>query len=243
MKKSEAISEKKSGVEGALREIQAKYGEGAIMKLGDARKVDVDVIPTGSLAVDMALGVGGVPRGRVIEIYGPESSGKTTLALHIVANAQKTGGLCAYVDAEHAPDPEDAMKIGVVFGNPETTTGGNALKFYASVRIEVRRAAQLKKGEDIIGNRTNVKIVKNKVAAPFRRAEFDIMYNEGISYGGDLINLGLKYELIKKSGASLSFKETRLGQGFENAKEFLRQNPKLAQELVKEIKDKSKGSN
>ena len=333
MKKSEAISEKKSGVEGALREIQAKYGEGAIMKLGDARKVDVDVIPTGSLAVDMALGVGGVPRGRVIEIYGPESSGKTTLALHIVANAQKTGGLCAFVDAEHALDPEYAkkigvkiddllisqpdtgeqaleiveslvrsgsidvividsvaaltpqaeiegemgqshmglqarlmsqalrkltaiisksktvvifinqirMKIGVVFGNPETTTGGNALKFYASVRIEVRRAAQLKKGEDIIGNRTNVKIVKNKVAPPFRRAEFDIMYNEGISYEGDLINLGLKYELIKKSGASLSFGEIRLGQGFENAKEFLRQNPKAAQELVKSIKEKAKG--
>jgi len=332
-KKSEAINEKKSGVESAIREIQAKYGEGAIMKLGDARRVDVDVIPTGSLAVDMALGVGGVPRGRVIEIYGPESSGKTTLALHIVANAQKTGGLCAFVDAEHALDPEYAkkigvkindllisqpdtgeqaleiveslvrsgsidvividsvaaltpqaeiegdmgqshmglqarlmsqalrkltaiisksktvvifinqirMKIGVVFGNPETTTGGNALKFYASVRIEVRRAAQLKKGEDIIGNRTNVKIVKNKVAAPFKRAEFDIMYNEGISYEGDLINLGLKYELIKKSGASLSFGEIRMGQGFENAKEFLRQNPKAAQELVKAIKEKAKG--
>ncbi|OGF86017.1 hypothetical protein A2Z63_00250 [Candidatus Giovannonibacteria bacterium RIFCSPLOWO2_02_44_8] len=133
------------------------------------------------------------------------------------------------------------MKIGVVFGNPETTTGGNALKFYASVRIEVRRAAQLKKGEDIIGNRTNVKIVKNKVAPPFRRAEFDIMYNEGISYEGDLINLGLKYELIKKSGASLSFGEIRLGQGFENAKEFLRQNPKAAAELVKSIKEKAKG--
>ena len=332
-KKSEAINEKKSGVESAIREIQAKYGEGAIMKLGDARRVDVDVIPTGSLAVDMALGVGGVPRGRVIEIYGPESSGKTTLALHIVANAQKTGGLCAFVDAEHALDPEYAkkigvkindllisqpdtgeqaleiveslvrsgsidvividsvaaltpqaeiegdmgqshmglqarlmsqalrkltaiisksktvvifinqirMKIGVVFGNPETTTGGNALNFYASVRIEVRRAAQLKKGEDIIGNRTNVKIVKNKVAAPFKRAEFDIMYNEGISYEGDLINLGLKYELIKKSGASLSFGEIRMGQGFENAKEFLRQNPKAAQELVKAIKEKAKG--
>ncbi|OGF52140.1 recombinase RecA [Candidatus Giovannonibacteria bacterium RIFCSPLOWO2_02_FULL_43_11b] len=326
------MNEKKSGVEAAIREIQAKYGEGAIMKLGDARRVDVDVIPTGSLAVDMALGVGGVPRGRVIEIYGPESSGKTTLALHIVANAQKGGGLCAFVDAEHALDPEYAkkigvkiddllisqpdtgeqaleiveslvrsgsidvividsvaaltpqaeiegdmgqshmglqarlmsqalrkltaiiaksktvvifinqirMKIGVVFGNPETTTGGNALKFYASVRIEVRRAAQLKKGEEIIGNRTNVKIVKNKVAPPFRRAEFDIMYNEGISYEGDLINLGLKYELIKKSGASLSFGEVRMGQGFENAKEFLRQNSKAAAELVKSIKEKAK---
>ena len=324
--------EKKSGVEAALKEIQAKYGEGAIMKLGEVPRVDVDVIPTGSLGLDLALGVGGVPRGRIVEIYGPESSGKTTLALHIVANAQRAGGLCAYVDAEHALDPEYAkkvgvkindllisqpdtgeqaleiveslvrsgsidvvvidsvaaltpqaeiegemgqshmglqarlmsqalrkltaiiaksktvvifinqirMKIGVVFGNPETTTGGNALKFYASVRIEVRRAAQLKKGEDIIGNRTNAKVVKNKVAPPFRRAEFDIMYNEGISYEGDLVNLGLKYELIKKSGASLSFGDTRLGQGFENAKEFLRQNPKLAQDLVKNIKEKAK---
>lgn len=330
-KKSDSINEKKSGVESALREIQAKYGDGAIMKLGEARKVDVDVIPTGSLSVDMALGVGGVPRGRIIEVYGPESSGKTTLALHIVSNAQKAGGLCAYVDAEHALDPEYAkkigvkindllisqpdtgeqaleiveslvrsgsidvivvdsvaaltpqaeiegdmgqshmglqarlmsqalrkltaiiaksktvvifinqirMKIGVVFGNPETTTGGNALKFYASVRIEIRRAAQLKKGEDIIGNRTTVKIVKNKVAPPFRRAEFDIMYNEGISYEGDLINLGIKYEIIKKAGASLSFDSVKLGQGFENAKEFLRQNPKIAADLIKNIKEKA----
>jgi len=273
-----------------------------------------------------------VPRGRVIEIYGPESSGKTTLALHIVSNAQKKGGLCAFVDAEHALDPEYAkkigvkindllisqpdtgeqaleiveslvrsgsidvvvvdsvaaltpqaeiegemgqshmglqarlmsqalrkltaivaksntivifinqirMQIGIMFGNPETTTGGKALKFYASVRIEVRRAAQIKKGEDIIGNRVKVKVVKNKVAPPFRTTEFDIMYNEGISYEGDLINLGLKYELIKKSGASLSFGEIKLGQGFENAKEFLRQNPKAASELVKEIKEKAK---
>jgi len=332
MKKSEAINEKKSGVESALKEIQAKYGEGAIMKLGEAKKVDVDVIPTGSLGLDLALGVGGVPRGRVIEIYGPESSGKTTLALHIVSNAQKKGGLCAFVDAEHALDPEYAkkigvkindllisqpdtgeqaleiveslvrsgsidvvvvdsvaaltpqaeiegemgqshmglqarlmsqalrkltaivaksntivifinqirMQIGIMFGNPETTTGGKALKFYASVRIEVRRAAQIKKGEDIIGNRVKVKVVKNKVAPPFRTTEFDIMYNEGISYEGDLINLGLKYELIKKSGASLSFGEIKLGQGFENAKEFLRQNPKAASELVKEIKEKAK---
>ncbi len=330
-KKSDALNEKKSGVESALKEIQAKYGEGAIMKLGETRRVDVDVIPTGSLGLDLALGVGGVPRGRIVEIYGPESSGKTTLALHIVANAQKAGGLCAYVDAEHAMDPEYAkkigveindlfisqpdtgeqaleiveslvrsgsidvivvdsvaaltpqaeiegdmgqshmglqarlmsqalrkltaiiaksktvvifinqirMKIGVVFGNPETTTGGNALKFYASVRIEVRRAAQLKKGEDIIGNRTNAKIVKNKVASPFKRAEFDIMYNEGISFEGDLINLGLKYELIKKSGASLAFGDAKLGQGYENAKEFLRQNPKVVQELIKNIKEKA----
>ena len=332
MKKSDLINEKKTGVEAALKEIKDKYGEGAIMKLGDARKVDVDVIPTGSLGLDLALGVGGVPRGRIIEIYGMESSGKTTLALHIVANAQKKGGLCAFVDAEHALDPEYAkkigvkindllisqpdtgeqaleiveslvrsgsidvivvdsvaartpqaeiegdmgqshmglqarlmsqalrkltaivaksktivifinqirMKIGVVFGNPETTTGGNALKFYSSVRIEVRRSAQLKKGEEIIGNRTKVKIAKNKVAPPFKTTEFDIMYNEGISYEGDLVNLGLKYELVKKAGASLSFGNTRLGQGFENAKEFLRQNPKIADELTKVIKEKAK---
>ncbi|MBI2023821.1 recombinase RecA [Candidatus Giovannonibacteria bacterium] len=331
-KKTDAINEKKSGVEAALKEIQAKYGEGAIMKLGDTPKVDIDVIPTGSLSLDLALGVGGVPRGRIIEVYGPESSGKTTLALHIVSEAQKKGGLCAYVDAEHAMDPEYAkkigvkindllisqpdtgeqaleiveslvrsgsidvvvvdsvaaltpqaeiegemgqahvglqarlmsqalrkltaiiaksktivifinqirMKIGVMFGNPETTTGGNALKFYSSVRIEIRRAAQLKRGEDIIGNRANIKITKNKVAPPFRKAELDIMYNEGISYEGDLINLGLKYELIKKSGASLSFGDTRLGQGFENAKEFLRQNSKIANDLAKSIKEKAK---
>jgi recombination protein RecA len=329
-KKSEEKSIKKAGVEAAVREIQAKYGEGAIMKLGEARKVDVDVIPTGSLGLDLALGVGGVPRGRVVEIFGPEASGKTTLALHIVSEAQKKGGLCAFVDAEHALDPEYAkkigvkidellisqpdtgeqaleiveslvrsgsidvavvdsvaaltpqaeiegemgqahvglqarlmsqalrkltaivaktktvvifinqirMQIGIMFGNPETTTGGKALKFYASVRIEVRRAAQIKKGEDIIGNRVKAKVVKNKVAPPFRTAEFDIMYNEGISYEGDLVNLGLKYELITKSGSSFSFGEVRLGQGFENAKEFLRQNPKLIQELVKKIKEK-----
>lgn len=314
-----------------MKEIQAKYGEGSIMKLGETPKVDIDVIPTGSLSLDLALGVGGVPRGRIIEVYGPESSGKTTLALHIVSEAQKKGGLCAYVDAEHAMDPEYAkkigvkindllisqpdtgeqaleiveslvrsgsidvivvdsvaaltpqaeiegemgqphvglqarlmsqalrkltaiiaksktvvifinqirMKIGVMFGNPETTTGGNALKFYASVRIEIRRAAQLKKGEDIIGNRANIKITKNKVAPPFRKAEIDIMYNEGISYEGDLINLGLKYEIIKKSGASLSFGDARLGQGFENAKEFLRQNRKVASDLAKSIKEKA----
>jgi recombination protein RecA len=333
-KKSEEKADKKSGVESALKEIQSKYGEGAIMKLGEARKVDVDVIPTGSLGLDIALGVGGVPRGRVIEIYGPESSGKTTLALHIVSEAQKKGGLCAYVDAEHALDPEYAkkigvkindllisqpdtgeqaleiveslvrsssidvvvidsvaaltpqaeiegemgqshmglqarlmsqalrkltalvartntivifinqirMQIGIVFGNPETTTGGKALKFYASVRIEVRRAAQIKKGDDIIGNRTKAKVVKNKVAPPFRTTEFDIMYNEGISYEGDLINLGLKYELVSKSGASLSFAGTRLGQGFENAKQFLRENPAVSKDLVKQIKEKAKSA-
>ena len=331
-KKSEEKSEKLAGVESAIKEIQQKYGEGAIMKLGEARRVDVDVIPTGSLGLDLALGVGGVPRGRVIEIYGPESSGKTTLSLHIVAEAQKKGGLCAFVDAEHALDPEYAqkigvkindllisqpdtgeqaleiveslvrsgsidvvvidsvaaltpqaeiegemgqshmglqarlmsqalrkltaivaktktivifinqirMQIGVFFGNPETTTGGKALKFYASVRIEVRRAAQIKKGEEIIGNRVKAKVVKNKVAPPFRTAEFDIMYNEGISYEGDLLNLGLKYELVKKSGASFSYGETRLGQGFENSKEYLREHRDLAKELQKEISSRAR---
>jgi len=337
-KKKERVPAKQTGtgsdkdIERALSEIRTKFGDDSIMMLGATPKVDVNAIPTGSIGVDWALGIGGLPRGRIIEVFGPESSGKTTLCLHVVAEAQKKGGVCAVVDAEHALDPEYAkkigvkindllisqpdtgeqaleiveslvrsgsidvvvvdsvaaltpqaeiegemgqshmglqarlmsqalrkltaivaksntivifinqirMQIGIMFGNPETTTGGKALKFYASVRIEVRRAAQIKKGEDIIGNRVKVKVVKNKVAPPFRTTEFDIMYNEGISYEGDLINLGLKYELIKKSGASLSFGEIKLGQGFENAKEFLRQNPKAASELVKEIKEKAK---
>src|SRR3990172_5266069 len=319
-KKSEAINEKKSGVESAIRQIQAKYGEGAIMKLGDARRVDVDVIPTGSLAVDMALGVGGVPRGRVIEIYGPESSGKTTLALHIVANAQKTGGLCAFVDAEHALDPEYAkkigvkindllisqpdtgeqaleiveslvrsqsvdiividsvaaltpaaeiegdmgqqhmglqarlmshalrkltaivaksktvgifinqirMQIGVFFGNPETTPGGKALKFYCSVRIDIRRAAQIKKGEEVIGNRVKVKVVKNKVAPPFRTAEFDIFYNQGISAEADILVLGEKYGIVKKAGSSYSF----------GSQKIIDEIKKSLKEKIKEVQTK-----
>jgi len=300
------------------------------MKLGDAKKVDVDAIPTGSFSLDMALGVGGAPRGRIIEIFGPESSGKTTLALHIVAEAQKKDGLCAYVDAEHALDPEYAkkigvkindllisqpdtgeqaldiveglvrsgsldvividsvaaltpraeiegdmgqqhvglqarlmshalrkltamvaksktvvifinqirMQIGIMFGNPETTPGGKALKFYSSVRIEVRRAAQIKKGEEVIGNRVKAKVVKNKVAAPFRKAEFDIMYNEGISYEGDVINIGEQNGVVKKSGASYSFGSQKLGHGYENAKQFLRENPKITKEIIKGIKEK-----
>ncbi|MBI4132237.1 MAG: recombinase RecA [Candidatus Sungbacteria bacterium] len=327
--KDEIRAEKLATLEDTVREIQEKYGEGAIMKLGEARKVDVDVIPTGSLALDMALGVGGVPRGRVIEIFGPESSGKTTLALHIVAEAQKKGGLAAFVDAEHALDPdygrrlgvqvnellisqpdtgEQALEIveslvrsgsvdvivvdsvaaltpqaeiegdmgqqhvglqarlmshalrkltaavsrsktciifinqiriqiGIMFGNPETTPGGRALKFYSSVRIEVRRAAQIKKGEEIVGNRVNAKIVKNKVAPPFRRAEFDIFYNEGISKDAELLTLGEKYGVVKKAGASFTFEGTRLGQGFDNARLFLKQNPKLAEDIAKKIKE------
>lgn len=322
-------AEKTKILEETVKEIQEKYGEGAIMKLGGIRKVDVDAIPTGSLALDIALGVGGVPKGRVVEIFGPESSGKTTLALHIVSEVQKRGGLAAFVDAEHALDPDYAkrigvkvndlfisqpdtgeqaleivdslvrsgsvdlividsvaaltpraeiegdmgqqhvglqarlmshalrkltasvsrtkttvifinqirMQIGIMFGNPETTPGGKALKFYSSVRIEVRRAAQIKKGEEIIGNRVNAKIVKNKVAPPFRRAEFDIFYNEGISRDAELITLGEKHGVVKKAGASITYAGTRLGQGFDNARMFLKQNPKISEEIAKKIKD------
>ena len=323
---------KNAGLEAVLKEIQTKYGEGAIMKLGDAPKVDVDSIPTGSLGLDLALGIGGMPRGRIVEIFGPESSGKTTLALNVVAQAQQKGGLCAFVDAEHALDPEYAkklgvkindllvsqpdngeqaldivegmvrsgsidvvvvdsvaaltpraeiegemgafhvgtqarlmsqalrkltaitaktktivifinqirMQIGVMFGNPETTTGGKALKFYSSVRIDVRRRAQIKRGDEVIGNRVSAKVVKNKVAPPFKTAEFDIMYNEGISYEGDVINLGEKYGLIKKSGASYSYDGEKIGHGYENAKKYLRENFKITSEIVKKIKETAK---
>ncbi len=313
-------------------DIQEKFGEGMIMKLGDVKRVDVEAIPTGSVSLDIATGIGGVPRGRIVEIYGPESSGKTTLTLHIVANCQKQGGTAAFVDAEHALDPEYAkkigvdtknllvsqpdtgeqaldiveslvrsgvvdvivvdsvaalvpraeiegemgdqhvgrqarlmsqalrkltaiisrsnatvifinqirMKIGVMFGNPETTTGGQALKFYSSVRIEVRKAAQIKKGEDVVGNRVKVKIVKNKVAPPFKTAEFDIMYNEGISLGGDLLDAGVKYEVLKKSGNSFAYGELKLGAGRESAKAFLKEDKKTADKIFKEIADKAK---
>lgn len=319
-------------IDALVDDLQEKFGEGIIMRLGDVRKVDVEAIPSGSVSLDMALGIGGVPRGRIIEIYGPESSGKTTLTLHIVANAQKAGGIAAFVDAEHALDPEYAkkigvdinnllisqpdtgeqaldivetlvrtnsvavivvdsvaalvpkaeiegemgdqhvgrqarlmsqalrkltaiiarsnvtvifinqirMKIGVMFGNPETTTGGNALKFYASVRIEIRRAAQIKKDDSVVGNRVNVKVVKNKVAPPFRTAEFDIMYNEGISQAGDILDTGVKLEVIKKSGNSYLFGETKLGVGREVAKAFLKANQPLLQEIEKGIMDKVK---
>ena len=325
--------EKLKALETAVEEIKEKYGEGAIMKLGEARRVDVDAIPTGSISLDLALGVGGIPKGRVVEVYGPESSGKTTVALHTVAQAQKRGGLAAFVDAEHALDPEYAkkigvkiddllisqpdtgeqaldiveslvrssavdiivvdsvaaltpraeiegemdqqhiglqarlmshalrkltaivaktnttvmfinqirMKIGVMFGNPEDTPGGKALKFFSSVRIEVRRSAQIKQGENIIGNRVKAKIVKNKVAAPFRTAEFDIMYNEGISYEADVINTGIKYGVISKSGSWIIYNDQKLGQGMEAARKFLKENPKITVELVKIIKEKAAG--
>ncbi len=311
----------------AIDQIKQKFGEGSIMRLGEAKTMQIDAVTTGCLSLDLALGVGGVPRGRIIEVYGPESSGKSTLAQHIVAEVQKLGGLAAYVDAEHALDPEYAqkigvninelfisqpdngeqaleivetlvrsnavdvivvdsvaaltpkaeidgdmgdshmglqarlmsqalrklagivnkskttvifinqirMKIGVVFGNPETTTGGNALKFYASVRIEIRRSAQIKQGEKIIGNRTKVKIVKNKVAPPFRTCEFDIMYNEGISIAGDILDVGVPVGVIGKSGNSYTFKETKLGLGREAAKTFMNEHKDMMMDIRKEI--------
>ncbi len=324
--KIEADARAKAALD-AISQIKQRFGEGAIMRLGEAKTMEVEAISTGCLSLDLALGVGGVPRGRIIEIYGPESSGKTTLAQHIVAELQKSGGVAAYVDAEHALDPEYAtkigvnidelfisqpdtgeqaleivetlvrsnavdvivvdsvaaltpkaeiegdmgdshmglqarlmsqalrklagivnkskctvifinqirMKIGVMFGNPETTTGGRALKFYSSVRIEIRRSAQIKQGEKIVGNRTKVKIVKNKVAPPFRTCEFDIMYNEGISVAGDLLELGVPYQVIKKSGNNYYYGEEKLGLGRENAKQYLKDNPKLLKIIRKDI--------
>jgi recombination protein RecA len=323
MTKQKEPKPEKKDLEEAVEEIKQRFGEGAIMKLKEVRAADVDVIPTGSISLDQALGVGGVPRGRVIEIYGPESSGKTTLALHILAEAQKQGGVGAFVDAEHALDPDYAkrigvnvddllisqpdsgeqalqivetlvrsgevdvivvdsvaalvpqseiagemgefqiglqarlmsqalrklsgiisktktvvifinqtrMKVGVMYGNPETTPGGLALKFYASVRIDLRRIAQIKHGDEIIGNRIKAKIVKNKVAAPFKTTEFDIYYNEGISKVADLLNTGVKLGVIKKAGSWLQYENTKLGQGMEASKNFLKENPELAEKI------------
>jgi recombination protein RecA len=317
----------------ALGDIVKRYGDGSIMRLGEAHSMNVEVIPTGSLSLDLALGVGGIPRGRITEIYGPEASGKTTLAQHIVAEAQKLGGTAAYIDMEHALDPAYAarcgvdvenllisqpdtgeqaleitetlvrsgavevvvidsvaalvprseiegdmgdaqmgamarlmsqalrklsgainqtktaviftnqlrMKIGVIFGNPETTTGGNALKFYASVRLDCRRIQSIKVGAEIIGNRTRVRVVKNKVAPPFRTAEFDIMYNEGISKVGDLIDLATQLGILDKRGAFFSYGDVRIGQGRENSKEYLRQNPDLAGEIELAIRQQASG--
>jgi recombination protein RecA len=317
----------------ALGDIVKRYGDGSIMRLGEAHSMSVEVIPTGSLSLDLALGVGGIPRGRITEIYGPEASGKTTLAQHIVAEAQKLGGTAAYIDMEHALDPTYAarcgvdvdnllisqpdtgeqaleitetlvrsgavdivvidsvaalvprseiegdmgdaqmgamarlmsqalrklsgainqtktavvftnqlrMKIGVMFGNPETTTGGNALKFYASVRLDCRRIQSIKVGAEIVGNRTRVRVVKNKVAPPFRTAEFDIMYNEGISKVGDLIDLATQLSIVDKRGAFFSYGDVRIGQGRENSKEFLRQNPDLADEIELAIRQHASG--
>jgi len=338
-KKSDSVSNesmdegRRAMLDKAVGDIVKRYGDGSIMRLGDAHKMTIDAIPTGSLSLDLALGIGGIPRGRITEIYGPESSGKTTICQHIVAEVQKVGGTAAYVDMEHALDPVYAakcgvdvdnllvsqpdtgeqaleitetlvrsgavdlvvidsvaalvprseiegdmgdaqmgamarlmsqalrklsgainqtktsviftnqlrMKIGVMFGNPETTTGGNALKFYASVRLDVRRIQSIKIGAEIVGNRTRVRVVKNKVAPPFRTAEFDIMYNEGISKVGDLIDLATQLGIVDKRGAFFSFNETRLGQGRENSKEFLRQNPALADEIEAIIRQRASG--
>ncbi len=327
MTKQKKSSSEQSNLQEAVDEIKQRFGDGAIMKLRDVRAVDVDVIPTGSISLDLALGVGGIPRGRVVEIFGPESSGKTSLSLHILSEAQKQGGIGAFVDAEHALDPDYAkmigvnidellisqpdsgeqalqivetlvrsgdvdvividsvaalvpqveidgevgefqiglqarlmsqvlrklsgiisktktvviflnqtrMKIGIRFGNPETTSGGLALKFYASVRIDLRRLAQIKKGDDIIGNRVKAKIVKNKVAAPFKTTEFDIYYNEGISKISDIINTGLKAGLIKRSGSWFQYEDAKLGQGMEAAKTFLKENPETMNKIKKAI--------
>ena len=322
--------DKMKAIESAMGQIEKQFGKGSIMKLGEHSSLNVDAISTGSLDLDIALGIGGVPRGRIIEIYGPESSGKTTVALHISAEAQKRGGAVAFIDAEHALDPSYARnvgvdtenlivsqpdtgeqgleitealvrsgaidvvvvdsvaalvpraeiegemgdshvglqarlmsqalrkltgtinksncivifinqlreKVGVMFGNPETTTGGRALKFYASVRMDVRRIDSIKQGDEIIGNRTRVKIMKNKVAPPFKVAEFDIMYNEGISKVGNIIDVGVKESIVQKSGAWFSYNDIRLGQGRENAKQYLRENPEVELEIENQIRSK-----
>ncbi|CCB64629.1 recombinase RecA [Hyphomicrobium sp. MC1] len=320
--------DKKQALEQALAQIDKTFGKGSIMRLGANEKLDIEAISTGSLGLDIALGIGGLPKGRIIEVYGPESSGKTTLALQVIAESQKKGGVCAFVDAEHAIDPgyakklgvkvEDLlisqpdtgeqaleiadtlvrsgaidvlvvdsvaaltpkaelegemgeatmgaqarlmsqalrkltasisrantmvifinqirMKIGIMFGNPETTTGGNALKFYASVRLDIRRIGQIKEREETVGNQTRVKVVKNKVAPPFKQVEFDIMYGEGISKVGELIDLGVKAGLVEKSGAWLSYNGDRIGQGRENAKTYLKENPRVAAEIERAIR-------
>ncbi len=322
--------DRSKAVEQALKEIRTKFGEESIMSYGSGKVAATPSIPTGSIGLDAALGIGGLPRGRIIEIFGPESSGKTTLALHSIAEAQKKGGICAFVDAEHALDPEYArkigvkleellisqpdtgeqaleivdslvransvdiivvdsvaaltpkdeiegemgqqhvgrqarlmaqalrkltaitaksktiiifinqirMQIGVMFGNPETTPGGKALKFYTSVRLDIRRIAQIKKGEEVVGGRVRVKVVKNKVAAPFKVTEFDLLYNEGISREGEILALGEKYDLVEKSGSSYKYGETVLGRGYDASRTFLRENKTVANELLKQIKVK-----
>jgi len=325
------VSDRRAALEMALRQIEKQFGKGSIMKLGEQAGLQVETVPSGSLALDIALGVGGMPRGRIIEIYGPESSGKTTVALHAIAEVQKIGGTAAFIDAEHALDPlyasklgvnidelllsqpdtgEQALeiaealvrsgaidiividsvaalvpkaeiegemgdshvglqarlmsqalrklsgaisksktiaifinqlreKVGVMFGNPETTPGGRALKFYASVRLEVRRVETIKMGNELVGNRTRIKVVKNKVAPPFKQCEIDIMYGEGISKEGSLIDIGTEMDIIQKSGAWFSFEGERLGQGRENAKQFLKDHPEIAAKIEKQIRDAS----
>ena len=325
-----ATNDREKALETALAQIDKQYGKGSVMRLGDEVRAPLEVIPTGSIALDVALGIGGLPRGRVVEIYGPESSGKTTVALHAIANAQAGGGICAFIDAEHALDPDYAArlgvdtdsllvsqpdngeqaleiadmlvrsgaialividsvaaltpraeiegemgdshvglqarlmsqalrkmtgalsnsnttaifinqlreKIGVMFGSPETTTGGKALKFYASMRLDIRRIETLKDGQEMVGNRTRVKVVKNKVAPPFKQAEFDILYGRGISREGSLIDLGVEAGIVRKAGAWFTYDSDQLGQGRENARSYLLSNPDLADELEKKIKEK-----
>ncbi len=330
--KKPVATDSEASLDNTVKEIKDRFGEGAIMKLGEAKKVDVGVIPTSSPSLDFALGVGGIPKGRIIEVYGAESSGKTTLALHIVSETQKKGEIAAYVDAEHALDPEYAKKIGVkindllisqpdhaeqaleiiealvrsgsidlivvdsvaaltplaeiegemgdqqiglqarlmskalrkltaliakhnttivfinqirmkigmmMYGNPETTPGGKALKFFTSVRIELKRIAQIKKGEEVVGNRVLAKVVKNKVASPFKTAEFNIMFNEGISYYNDLTNMAFKKGIVTRTGSTYSFNELKLGVGIDTASDFLKQNPKIAKEILKEVYSKT----
>ena len=330
-KKQKELKEKSKSLEAAISQIDQNFGKGSVMRLGQQQALDVEAISTGSLSLDLALGIGGLPKGRIIEIYGPESSGKTTLALQVVAEAQKAGGICAFVDAEHAMDPVYAkklgvkteellisqpdtgeqaleitdtliksgsisvlvvdsvaaltpkaelegemgdhhvglqsrlmsqalrkitgsvsksntmvifinqirMKIGVMFGSPETTAGGNALKFYSSCRLDIRRIGAIKDKEEIIGNQTRVKVVKNKVAPPFRVVEFDIMYGEGISKLGELVDLGVKAGAIEKSGAWFSYKGDKIGQGRENSKIFLKENPAIAKEIESAVRNQS----
>ena len=270
---------RQAALDTALAQVEKSFGKGSAMRLGDRPEQDVEVIPTGSLALDMALGIGGLPKGRIVEIYGPESSGKTTLALHVVANAQKAGGVAAFIDAEHALDPvyarklgvdtdslivsqpdngEQALeiadmlirsgaldvividqlreKIGVFFGNPETTTGGKALKFYASVRMDIRRIQTIKNGDEAVGNRTKVKVVKNKMAPPFKTAEFDVLYGEGISKEGSVLDMALQANVVKKSGSWFTYEGDQLGQGRENVRQFLKDNPELTEEIENKVK-------
>lgn len=320
--------DKERALAAALSQIEKSYGKGSVMKLGQRLEMNIEAIPTGSIGLDVALGIGGIPKGRIIEIFGPESSGKTTLTLHLIAEAQKKGGTCAFIDAEHALDPVYAkklgvniddliisqpdtgeqaleitdtlvrsgavdlvvidsvaalvpkaeidgemgdshmglqarlmsqalrkltasisrtncivvfinqirMKIGVMFGSPETTTGGNALKFYASIRMDIRRIGSIKDKEEVVGNQTRVKVVKNKVAPPFRTVDFDIMYGSGISREGEIIDIGVKYDFIEKSGSWFSYGDVRIGQGRENAKQYMKDNPAVADELSEKIK-------
>ena len=331
-KKAQEIKEKNKSLEAAISQIDQNFGKGSVMRLGQQEALDIEAISTGSLSLDLALGIGGLPKGRIIEIYGPESSGKTTLALQVVAEAQKSGGICAFVDAEHAMDPAYAkklgvktdellisqpdtgeqaleitdtliksgsvsvlvvdsvaaltpkaelegemgdhhvglqsrlmsqalrkitgsvaksntmvifinqirMKIGVMFGNPETTSGGNALKFYSSVRMDIRRIGAIKDKDQIIGNTTRVKVIKNKVAPPFKVVEFDLMYGKGISKNGELIDLGAKADIIEKSGAWYAYKGEKIGQGKENAKLYLEKNPNVAEEIERAVREQAK---